>query len=75
MPAGCALPTADSILASARWTASVSTTPGVSASARNATSSDDASAAVSRSGRFMPASNETVIVSPSKDRSIRSPGP
>ena len=72
MPAS---PTARSILAVARRTAAVSTTPGTSARVRNATSSAVASAVVSRSGRRMPASSVTVTVSPANERSIRSPGP
>ena len=70
-----ASPTACSIFAVARRTAAVSATPGVSASARSATSSAVASAVVSRSGRRIPASSVTETVSPENDRSTRSPGP
>ena len=70
-----AAPAADSILAIALRAASGSTMPGMSRSARSATSSPVASGEVSRSGWSMPAENVTSMVSPENSKSIRSPGP
>ena len=69
-------PAADSILASARCTGVACRRARASRPACAApTTRASASSAVSRSGRDMPASKITDTVSPSKDRSIRSPGP
>ncbi len=67
-------PAASSILAIALRAASGSTTPGMSASARSATSRPVASGEVSLSGRSMPAENVTSMVSPENWKSMRSPG-
>ncbi len=70
-----AAPAACSTLASARSTASRSTSPGVSASARSATTRASASSTVRRRGRVTPAGSSSVMVSPSNSTSMRSPGP
>ncbi|CKR73197.1 Uncharacterised protein [Mycobacterium tuberculosis] len=67
-------PAAAAILAMALRAACGSTTPGMSASARNATSSPVASGDVSFNGRSMPAENVTSMVSPQNSKSMRSPG-
>ena len=69
------VPAADSILAIALSAACGSTTPGMSISARSATSRPVASGEVSRSGSSMPAENVTLMVSPENSKSMRSPGP
>lgn len=70
-----AVPAAASIFAIAPSAAVGSTTPGISTSDRNATSSAVASVDVSRSGRSIPAVKVTTMLSSENDRSIRSPGP
>ena len=70
-----ACPAAADTLASARLTASRSARPGSSSRVRSATTSATASSVVSRSGRTMPAVKVTRTRSPSKERSMRSPGP
>ncbi|SHX26660.1 Uncharacterised protein [Mycobacteroides abscessus subsp. abscessus] len=70
-----AVPAAASILAITLRATSGSTTPGTSTSARRAISTPVASGEVSRSARSMPAEKITSMVSPSKSRSISSPGP
>lgn len=69
------VPAAASILAIALRAAVGSTTPGMSESARSATSSPVASVEVSRNGSSIPAEKVTEMESPDSAKSIRSPGP